>query len=511
MLSFIVRRILASILTLVVASFIMYVLAAYSGNPLLELEASNAPNKDELIRARIALLDLDVPPPLRWFLWLGGAATCIVPFAGCDLGTNLQGIPVTELLPLAAVSTIRLVTVSTVLAIVLGVVVGIVTALRQYSGFDVTITFLSFFLYSLPSFLVAVLLKEFGAIGFNDFLQDPTIPIGWLLVIVVASAFIWQLIIGGSLQRRLLTAGIAAGGTAAVLLVMQATNFFVEPGFGPIGLLVLIVAVALGTVALVSGFGNRRALIGAGITGAIAYISYFALQGLFDVSSIWTLIFLGIATVIVSIGIGWLVGGPDRGQVVRAAAFTGVLSAGLVLLDRFMQAWPAYTSHSRIRGRPVATVGGETSGFSGDVWATGIDATMHYLLPTIALLLISFAGYTRYARAGMLEVMNQDYIRTARAKGLPERTVVMRHAFRNMLIPLTTIVAADIGVLLGGAVITESVFAIAGMGQLFNNSLRESALNPLMGYFVVIAVMAILFNFLADLSYAVLDPRVRVK
>ena len=108
-------------------------------------------------------------------------------------------------------------------------------------------------------------------------------------------------------------------------------------------------------------------------------------------------------------------------------------------------------------------------------------------------------------------MFNQDYIRTARAKGLSEQTIVMRHAFRNMLIPLTTIIAADIGSLLGGALITERVFAIAGMGAMFNNGLRVLDLNPIMGYFLVIAILAIAFNFIADLLYAVLDPRVRVK
>jgi peptide/nickel transport system permease protein len=102
-------------------------------------------------------------------------------------------------------------------------------------------------------------------------------------------------------------------------------------------------------------------------------------------------------------------------------------------------------------------------------------------------------------------------VRTARAKGLPERTVVVRHAFRNMLIPITTLVAFDVGALLGGAIITESIFGIPGMGQLFFAGLGRGDLNPVMGYFIVIAGMAILFNFLADLAYAALDPRVRVR
>lgn len=111
----------------------------------------------------------------------------------------------------------------------------------------------------------------------------------------------------------------------------------------------------------------------------------------------------------------------------------------------------------------------------------------------------------------MLEVLSLDYIRTARAKGLPERTVIVRHAFRNMLIPLTTLVAFDVGALLGGAIITEAIFAIPGMGSLFNAGLSRGDVNPVMGYFLIVAAMAITFNFLADMAYAGLDPRVRIR
>ena len=110
----------------------------------------------------------------------------------------------------------------------------------------------------------------------------------------------------------------------------------------------------------------------------------------------------------------------------------------------------------------------------------------HLVLPTITLMLISLAGYTRYSRASMLEVLNQDYIRTARAKGLSERTVVVRHGLRNALIPLATIVAFDIGGILGGAVITESVFEWNGMGRLFIEGLRSLDPNPVMAFFVVV-------------------------
>jgi peptide/nickel transport system permease protein len=175
-----------------------------------------------------------------------------------------------------------------------------------------------------------------------------------------------------------------------------------------------------------------------------------------------------------------------------------------------MQSFPGYMFD--MNGRPIATVGSSTPGYDpGNMWRSALDTFFHLLLPTVSLLTISFAGYTRYARAGMIEVLGQDYVRTARAKGMPERVVVVRHAFRNVLIPITTLVATDLGALLGGAIITEYIFGIPGMGALFQNSLGRGDVYPVMGYFLVIAFMAILFNFLADLSYAALDPRVRVR
>ena len=117
---------------------------------------------------------------------------------------------------------------------------------------------------------------------------------------------------------------------------------------------------------------------------------------------------------------------------------------------------------------------------------------------------------TRLTRSSTLDVASQDYIRTARAKGLNERTVVVRHAFRNALIPIATIVAFDVGGIVGGAVITETVFGWTGMGQLFINGLNQVDPNPVMAFFVVVGGLAILFNLIADLAYAALDPRIRV-
>ena len=194
----------------------------------------------------------------------------------------------------------------------------------------------------------------------------------------------------------------------------------------------------------------------------------------------------------------------------RVGALTAFVVAGLTFVDRVMSVWKVYSDSSRIAGRPIATIGAQTPGLQGSYWVETLDTFTHLLLPTTALILISFASYTRYSRASLLEVMNQDYIRTARAKGLPERVVTVRHAFRNALIPLATVVPLDIAYLFGGAIITERIFAWSGMGSLFLHSLAASDADPVMGYFLVVGTMLVLANIVVDFIYAALDPRIRV-
>lgn len=511
MVGFILRRVGVSILILIAASFVMFNLVAISTDPLQDLRTSILPNREQLIQARIQQAHLDIVPPLRWALWLGGAAKCLIPFAAqCDLGKTFQGAPVTDVLPLAMTSTIQMVTASLVLAILFGLATGILSALRENSGFDVSFTIVSLFLYSLPSFLAATLLKTYVAIGFNNFLADPTVPIIVALIVGVVVAVIVQAVIGGDRRRRLISFGVSLLITAGMLLWMSITGWFLTPGIGPVGIIVLSAGIALGITALIAGLGQRRALITSGIVAVIGVICYFLLQPLFDISTIPTLLILAVVAIVVGLAVGFLVGGDDRRQNMRIGALVAFLISVIILIDRAMQSFPGYLYD--MNGRPIATVGSSTPGYDPDnMWRTGLDVFFHLLLPTISLLTISFAGYTRYSRAGMIEVLSQDYVRTARAKGLPERVVVVRHAFRNVLIPITTLIATDLGALLGGAIITEYIFAIPGMGALFQRSLGPGDIYPVMGYFLVIAFMAILFNFLADLAYAALDPRVRVR
>lgn len=132
-----------------------------------------------------------------------------------------------------------------------------------------------------------------------------------------------------------------------------------------------------------------------------------------------------------------------------------------------------------------------------------------HTLPILTLMLVITAGESRYQRAAMLEVLNSDYIRTARAKGLPRRTVVLKHALRNALIPLVTIWAIDFAALLGGSVVTESIFSWPGLGQLLLRAIGQADLNLTMGVVMIIATLVVVFNLIADLLYGVLDPRIR--
>jgi peptide/nickel transport system permease protein len=138
-----------------------------------------------------------------------------------------------------------------------------------------------------------------------------------------------------------------------------------------------------------------------------------------------------------------------------------------------------------------------------------LDRVQHLTLPVVALAVLGIASYSRYTRASMLEVVNSDYVRTARAKGLSERRVLLKHAFRNALIPVTTVVAIDFGAIFGGAIVTESIFNLDGMGLYFINALDKQDPYPIMAWLMVVSTMIIAFNLLADVLYGYLDPRIR--
>lgn len=510
MLTFILRRLGAIVLVLLVASFIVYNLTVIGTDPLADLKGSNAPNRQEMIDNRTELLRLDLPGPVRYFTWLGGAAKCLI--GQCDLGIAFtrSNQPVTEALSAAAASTIQLVVAATILAILVGLTIGILTALRQYSGFDYTVTFLTFIVYSLPIFWIAVLLKEFGAIRFNEFLADPQVSITAVLLTGLISGVIFMSILGGSWKRRLITFGAAFVAAAGLLALLGLTGWFLEPTIGIVGIIITGIGAAVGVTAISTGLANRRALYASLIVVGIWAALWYPLQFLFlYVPTGWMLLLLGLLAIGLGIGVGLLVGGDGKKESARTAAIVSFITFFVIVVDRVMLVYPDYVDRIPQSG-VIATIGSKTPGLQGDMWFQILDGFSHLVLPTIALALVSIAAYTRYSRSSLLEVMNQDYVRTARAKGLTERTVIVRHAMRNALIPIATIIAFDIGALIGGAVITETIFAWKGMGSLFVDGLRLGDVNLVMGFFVVTGILAVTFNLVADLLYSALDPRIRV-
>ncbi len=133
----------------------------------------------------------------------------------------------------------------------------------------------------------------------------------------------------------------------------------------------------------------------------------------------------------------------------------------------------------------------------------------HLVLPVTTIAVISVAGYSRYVRSQMLEVISQDYIRTAYAKGLPERMVLLGHALKNASLPLVTIVGLDLPFLISGAVVTESIFAWPGMGRLFWDAVQDTDIPVLMAILVIIAFLVVVFQIITDITYTFLDPRIR--
>ncbi|RSN52716.1 MULTISPECIES: ABC transporter permease [Actinomadura] len=203
---------------------------------------------------------------------------------------------------------------------------------------------------------------------------------------------------------------------------------------------------------------------------------------------------VGITTGVVSAlrrGSKW-----DRAAMVIALAgvslpiyFTGLVS--LALFSYTLEIFPGGGSYRPFTTDPVA-------------WFQSL------VLPWVTLAFLYAAMYARLTRAGMLETMNEDYIRTARAKGLPEKTVVTRHALRATLTPIMTVFGLDLGLLLGGAVLTENTFGIHGLGQLAISSINSSDLPMVLGVTLVTATSIVVINLIVDLLYAIVDPRVRL-
>lgn len=505
---YIMRRIVAGVFVMIGASFILYLLMTQVGDPLgFTITISNPTQRASVVAEVTETLSLDVPPVERYLNWLRR----LVLEQDFGLVSTTQQ-PVSEELSRRVPLTIKLVTAATILSIVLGVVTGMISALRQYSGFDYLVTFFTFLFFSLPVFWVAVILKAWGGINLNDWLRDGAhFSVTFIVAVSCLAGIGGASFAGGTATRKTTTAAISAGVTAALSAWISSSQWLLNPGFGPIVYALISAGITAGIIAVMAGWRNKRARNAALITLGIGVVSYFPMQSIFDNPiNIWYLFgWLAVALAIAT-AVGYAVGGYDRGQSARTASLVAFLMSALMFVDRMMQSWADYSASSVIRNRPIKTIGDREDRLEGSFWLVANDTFSHLFLPTAALMLISVASYTRYARGSMLEVLDQDYIRTARAKGLTQRTVVVRHAFRNALIPLATIVAFDVSGIIGGAVITESVFQWDGMGKLFIDGLTEFDPNRVMAFFVVTGTFAVVFNLLADIGYAYLDPRIRV-
>jgi peptide/nickel transport system permease protein len=217
----------------------------------------------------------------------------------------------------------------------------------------------------------------------------------------------------------------------------------------------------------------------------------------------WTrMLVLTVLTLGTGAAVGAIVGGEiDRVSAIRAGMTAAFMVGTIVSFDKFISAWKP--------GRTIGTIGPKTPNLDAPFWETMVDYAGHQVLPTMALALIGFATFMRFTRSSMLDTLKSDYVRTAKAKGLPATQVIMRHAFRTALIPVMTVVTISFATVIEGAVITERVFAWKGMGSLFIEGLQEVDPYPVMGFLVVTSISIVLLNAIADIMYAYLDPRIR--
>ncbi len=193
------------------------------------------------------------------------------------------------------------------------------------------------------------------------------------------------------------------------------------------------------------------------------------------------------------------------------ATFTNFLfiSVPVFVLGLVLKQFVAIPVNNAVGRTIFYTIGQQSPNATGSFFQRLPDYAGHAALPILTLILVSYPSWSIYQRSSMLEVLDSDYVRLARAKGLRPRRVLIRHTLRNALIPVTTVIALDFAAILGGAILVETVFSWQGIGQWFLAGITNLDLNVVQAYLLVTAFFVVAFNLLADILYGFLDPRIR--
>jgi len=222
---------------------------------------------------------------------------------------------------------------------------------------------------------------------------------------------------------------------------------------------------------------------------------------------------LGTFATVVGVSIGLFVGmfaalkpGSRRDVAVNTGAFLGVSIPPYITAVLFQLVFAVYWS--RWFGKTLFPTSGVYP--PGHIGFNLVLMLKHMALPMMVVAIQVIATYSRYMRSSLLDVMNSDFMRTARSKGISERQVLLKHGVRNALIPVVTIAALDIGSIIGGLIISENIFAYPGMGLYFLDSFTNGDFPLLMPWMVLVVASTLMFNLVADVSYAFLDPRIRL-
>ena len=186
-----------------------------------------------------------------------------------------------------------------------------------------------------------------------------------------------------------------------------------------------------------------------------------------------------------------------------------LLATPIFVLGLALKEFVAIPINQHVGTTLLYTDGEQSPTLSGSFLSRLPDYAGHTILPALTLVLISYAAWAIYQRSSVIETLDADHVRLARAKGLTQRRVLIRHVLRNAMIPVTTVIALDFAAVLGGAIITEIVFGWQGLGQWYLSGVTNLDVNVMLAYLLITATFVILFNLVADILYAFLDPRIR--